>query len=72
MLSDQDLVSAVRAYALKHYEQDGWDYVVECWEDKDILDIVKGCKQESQAIRKVKTAVKTLDEYRQDIIASGY
>lgn len=72
MISDQDLVNAVRTYAIKHYEQDGWDYVVECWEDKDILDVVKGCKQESQAIRKVRTEIKLIDDYRKDIIAAGY
>ena len=32
----EEMVSAVKAYAAAHYEEDGWDSIVECYSDKDI------------------------------------
>jgi hypothetical protein len=29
-------VDEVKAYALEHYEDGGWDVIVECWSDDDI------------------------------------
>ena len=37
-ISELDLVNAVRKHALNNYENDGWDYLVECWDDGDILE----------------------------------
>lgn len=31
------LISYIRQYANERYEQ-GWDYVIECWSDGDILE----------------------------------
>lgn len=66
-VTDQDLVDAVRAHAIEHYNEDGWDFVAESWEDWEILQVVKGCKKESQAIRKVRKQVRVLSDHRQDI-----
>lgn len=30
----------VKAHALAHYGEDGWDYVVEAWTDEDILNVI--------------------------------
>jgi len=32
----QQAVEAVKKYALEHYEDGGWDVIVECWEDEQI------------------------------------
>jgi len=37
MINDE-WIEKVRNYALRHYEQDGWDYLVECTDDNDIRD----------------------------------
>lgn len=67
MIKDQDLVDAVRAHAVEHYEEDGWDYVVESWEDWEILAVVRGCRRESQAIRKVRKQVRSLSDHRREL-----
>ena len=72
MVKDQDLIDAVRGYAVEHYNEDGWDYVVECWEDWEIQEIVRGCRSESQAIRKVRKQVKVLGDYRDEIRATAW
>lgn len=32
------LVQAVKDYALAHYDDGGWDMIVECWSDETIAD----------------------------------
>lgn len=32
-----ELVEFIKAYALAHYEDGGWDVIVECWTDDEIL-----------------------------------
>ena len=72
MVKDQDLIDAVRAHAVEHYNEDGWDYVVECWEDWEILAVVRGSKKESQAIRKVRKQVRALGDHRTEIQATEW
>lgn len=71
-MKDQDLVDAVRAHAVEHYNEGGWDYVVECWEDWEILAVVRGCKRESQAIRRVRKQVRALDDHRREVQAEAF
>lgn len=71
-MKDQDLVDAVRAHAVDHYNEDGWDFVVECWEDWEILAVVRGCRRESQAIRKVRKQIRALDDHRRDVQAEAW
>ncbi len=34
-------VEAVKAHALAHYEDGGWDVIVECFSDEDIADALR-------------------------------
>ena len=72
MVKDQDLIDAVRAHAVEHYNEDGWDFLVECWEDWEIQAIVKGCRSEGQAIRKVRKQVRVLSDHRAEERASAW
>ena len=49
----QALIDAVKQYALKHYEIDGWDYIIETQTDNDILSLIDGATTEDQAIANV-------------------
>jgi hypothetical protein len=63
------LVSAVRAYAVQNYEKDGWDFLVECWSDQDILDAAGAATTPEGAIAKVRKTVKLLAERRDEVRA---
>jgi len=39
-MSTQELVQAIKDHALDHYEDGGWDVVVECWGDAEIADTI--------------------------------
>jgi len=60
-------VTAIKAHAIAHYEQDGWDYVVECYDDAQIADIIKTARTEKGAIRMMRAQVKPRADYRADI-----
>ena len=72
MVKDQDLVDAVRAHAVEHYNEDGWDYVVESWEDWEIQAVVRGSRSEGQAIRRVRKQIRALSDHRREVQAEAF
>lgn len=67
------LVEHVKAHAIANYTTGGWDYVVECWEDSQIIEAIcmAGAKSEHDAIRAVAKLAGILADYRDDIRAAG-
>jgi hypothetical protein len=68
-ISELDLISAVRKHALNNYETDGWDYLVECWDDGDILEQIsdKNATTPAEAIKACLEIVKLQDEMRREV-----
>ena len=62
------LIDAVIMHASDHYEVEGWDILVECWEDEDIWKVIEGATSEKEAIRLAAEALKPLSDYRDDIV----
>ena len=63
----KDLITAVRDHALSHYNEDGWDFLVECWEDADIQRTIKSCTTEASAIEACRVALKPISEKRDEV-----
>ena len=61
------LVHAVREHATAHYNDGGWDIIVECWSEADIAEAIGGAKTEAGAIRNVAKTANMLGDYRSDI-----
>ena len=72
METKQTLIDAVRSYAISHYEQDGWDYVVECYSDAQIAEFIKTARTAAGAIKMVRSQVKPRANYRADIQAEAF
>lgn len=66
------LITAVRQHALQHYAEGGWDYLVECWEDSDILEEAEGCATVEDAIKAIGRILKMKDDYRRDIQSEAF
>ena len=65
-----ELVAYVKRYALDHYNEGGWDYIVECYSDAELAEIIgPRVKTEAGAIRKVadRTGIHIRAEVRADI-----
>ena len=68
-ISELDLINAVKKHAFNNYETDGWDYLVECWDDGDILEQIsdKNATTPEAAIKACLEIVKLQDEMRREI-----
>lgn len=64
---DLILVNAVKEYALEYYNEEGWDFVVETYTDKEIWEVIAGSKTVTSALRKMRRVTRLLDERRQDV-----
>lgn len=70
-MNEQDLINAVRNHALANYNTDGWDYLVECWMDGDILECIDNATTVAQAIANVRDALAPLAEMRDEVRSAG-
>ena len=67
------LVDAIRAHALKHYERDGWDLVIETTTDADLVEqLGHDMWSAREAIRIAHSHVKDYADYRADIQAEAF
>ena len=68
-----EIIKAVRAYALSHYETDGWDYIVESWDDDDIAAVChdKHITDPALAIQAIGEIVKCVAEARLEATAES-
>jgi len=67
----QAMVDAVKAHAQAHYDEDGWDYVVETYDDAEIAEAIHGCTKPEYAIIRMGRIIKVRDDVRKDVIAAG-
>lgn len=70
-MTEKDLINAVRDYAYANYNDDGWDYLVECWEDGDILECLGDAQTAEEAIDNVRDALRPLSDMRDEVRAAG-
>lgn len=71
-MSEKILIDAVRKYANRNYNRDGWDYLVECWSDEDIGQAIAGANTVAQAIARCKRTVSLMDEMRSSVMSEAY
>src|SRR5580693_7794523 len=53
----QAVIDGVKAHALEHYSDGGWDVVVEAWSDDQILDAASGSRTVSGAVKMLSAVV---------------
>lgn len=72
MATKQEMIDAVKAHAADHYEEDGWDYLVECYDDGDVAELIKGATTIADAIKTAAEIMKIKGDYRDDIQATAW
>ncbi len=70
-MTTAELIRGVRAYAARNYNTDGWDFLVECWDDQDIGAQITESDTLPRAIAACKRVLKAMDENRHEIMATG-
>ena len=68
------MIAAVKAHAVAHYEEDGWDSIVECYGDQDLQTEIEesGATTVHEAIRAVGYYAGIYHDRRQDIEAEAF
>jgi hypothetical protein len=78
---DKSVVAAVRTHAHDHYNEDGWDFVIECMSDDDLAQEIDSLVRDNDvlklglaldgsvadAIKAVHWLVKLWDDRRKDV-----
>ena len=67
-----ELVNHVKQYARDHYDQDGWDVIVECWGDNEIADEINLCLTNEEAVSQMHQICKAYDSRRRDVQAEVF
>lgn len=60
------LVQHVRQHAEAHYNDGGWDVIVECWDDAQIAEAIKGARTPAGAVKKLRSVVSVFAERQAD------
>ena len=68
----KDMVDAVKAHAVAHYEEGGWDYLVECYSDAEVAELIGRARTVAGAIKKVAKIMKIKGDYRDEIQATAW
>jgi len=66
----QEVIDQLRAHAYKHYEHNGWDFLVEAYEDYEIADVIGNATTLRGAIWKIMPTLKMKNEHRAEMKAS--
>lgn len=69
-MTNAELITAVREHARRNYNRDGWDILVECWDDSDIIAAITpnvGIGTPELAIQHIAKQLKLVNDYRTDI-----
>ena len=67
-------IAAIREHARKNYNMGGWDVLVECWEDRDIVEFCEkaNINDTKKAIFAIGEGLEIYDDYRKDIQAEVF
>lgn len=63
-----ELEEAVRAHAEAHYEQGGWDVLVETTNEDELIEIIRGARSVKGAIAKAAAHFGVVDAVRADVV----
>ena len=59
----------LREHALTHYNEDGWDILVECFTDEYINELIAEATTYEEAVILVSNMVSVMDGFRKDQLA---
>jgi len=66
-MNEQDFIYFVKQYAMDNYNE-GWDEVVEAWDDGDILEYYSDADGNvKKALKEIKETLKLRREYAEEI-----
>lgn len=71
-MNKQELIAAVKAHALAHYNDGGWDVIVECYEDEQIAEVIGDSRTVHGALRNFASIIDVLADREADALNSAF
>ncbi len=70
----REWIPGIRKYASENYETGGWDYVIECYSDDDLLDIMEeeNCTSQAEGIKAIGRQVGIMNDVRRGVEAEAF
>jgi hypothetical protein len=68
----EELVQQVKWHAEEHYNDGGWDVIVECWDDEQIANQIGRARTVEGAVKKFKDVVSVWADRQADAINSAF
>jgi hypothetical protein len=65
-MSKQDIAKYIYSYAQEHYDEGGWDVIVECWTLNDIANSLEDDETKEEALESFKSVANVHAERQAD------
>jgi hypothetical protein len=69
-MNKEEIAKYIYNYAQEHYDDGGWDVIVECWTMQDIIDHIEDDESKEDALKRVESAVGVWVDRQADAINS--
>jgi len=69
-MNKEEIAKYIYNYAQEHYNDGGWDVIVECWTIKDIMDRIEDGESKEDALKSIEGAVGVWADQQADAVNS--
>jgi hypothetical protein len=71
-MNKEEIAKYIYNYAQEHYEDGGWDVIVECWTVKDIMEQIQDDESQEEALKNFKGLASVWTEHQADAVNSAW
>lgn len=69
-MNKEEIAKYIYDYAVEHYNDGGWDVIVECWAIKDIMEFIQDDDSKEDALRNFQNTTDVWSERQADAVNS--
>lgn len=71
-MNKEEIAKYIYDYAVEHYNDGGWDVIVECWTIKSIMETLEDDESQEEALEGFKDLVSVWAERQADAVNSAF
>jgi predicted RNase H-like HicB family nuclease len=71
-MNKEEIAKYIYDYAVEHYNDGGWDVIVECWTINDIMERIEDGQSKEDALKSFESVVDVWAERQSDAVNSAW
>lgn len=71
-MNKEEIAKYIYDYAVEHYNDGGWDVIVECWTINDIMERIEDGESKEDALKSFESVVDVWAERQSDAVNSAW